>query len=180
MIKYLSVTIFLIVAAVSNVSALGSCFWITNPYSVTSWTAGSSVNITWELPACGTSYTAIDVYLMAGETEDATQLATIATNLPLHTTFVGWNIPSSLPAGDGYFINVEGTGGSEIVERYSHTFEILSSASSTTTTTSTASSTTSSRTRTASTTTGNSATKVSNSLIVPLSVFGLVVVSMML
>lgn len=179
MFKSLSVTILLIIAAaLSNVFARGSCFFITNPYIVTKWTAGTTVEVTWELPECDVSYSSINVQLMSGDPLKADQVHTIANNLPLNTTRTEWAIPSNLLAGDNYFVNVEGIhSGAIAVERYSHAFQIIASSSTTTS----SSSTTATRTSTSNSTSSNSSNKISNNnFIVPFSVLGMVIVSLML
>jgi hypothetical protein len=104
--------------------ATASCFYITEPYSVTKWSAGNRVTIKWRND--NNNYDKIIVDLLNGPSENGIAVRNIGSLLPKEATSVDFIVPNDLPSGGNYFIRIVGTSSKSPIYSFSARFYILS------------------------------------------------------
>ncbi|PJF19918.1 hypothetical protein PSACC_00269 [Paramicrosporidium saccamoebae] len=116
---------FAFCAYIAHVAATD--FYITSPYAVISWKAGSDAKITWDIIPGGPAVSSVNIDLMDGGDPNAHVLMPIVSGLDPQVTQYQWKVPSDFPESSTVFVRVSGTGGDAQVQRYSHRFVIKGS-----------------------------------------------------
>lgn len=106
-------------------------YYITSPYSISAWQAGSTEAITWDLLDKRFA-DSITIDLMNGDLYNGNLIVNIASGLPGSASSFSWSIPTFL-SGSDYFIRISGSGANGIVYRFSARFVIVGNGSSSST-----------------------------------------------
>lgn len=100
-------------------------FYITSPYSVTSWKIGENAKITWRIIPGGPEISSVSIDLMDGDDANAHVLAPITSGLSPDSIQYEWTVPKDFPQSPTAFIRLSGSGSGSTVYRFSHRFSIL-------------------------------------------------------